>query len=364
MDLDSSEINDVREAKDFKGMTFSEFKKPDVKKELLNSLIQSKIEPACYWSAELICAGYFSDVWDILLYFYGKHIHLGNPKVAMYLELRINNFKEIMNKGYVGCELRMRNNEKIRRLFGEIICILCEAKRKHSFDEIRIKPEDFDMTLMTDRFQAPCVLYAEAVFLPDDPTELFIAMNEFCFHLSAESKSIIHACYWLEWIMEFEAICNSKKTKCVCERRPAISHVVDNKYQKDVVWLIWDAILKESEAERHASVISKIIKSTLTLFCLKYTPGHFKRRRFLLYFAISLLTEDATTQIDIVSPKQKEKINDILSKIHFVYKEIKKHEKSPQTDYLFKDVKQSNLERTIEKLDRMTTFEESFVPRV
>jgi hypothetical protein len=63
-------------------------------------------------------------------------------------------------------------------------------------------------------------------------------------------------------------------------------------------------------------------------------------------------------------PSQQEILGNILKKIDLVYKQIKKNEVSPGTEYLFKDVKSFNLEKTIEKLEKLNTFGENFVPRI
>jgi hypothetical protein len=392
-----SEINDIRILSEFKGKTFSHFKLTEVRKQLLNCMIEGKIEPSVYWAAELLCSGHFIELWECIFLFYSKYVHVANPKIAVYLEVRLTLFKNILRQGYKENELQLRNDVRIRHLFSEIICILNSAKRKQPYESIKLTREDFEVTRLNEKLKAPTIEYATQVFKPSDPKELFVAVNEFCFHLSKESKNIRCAFFWVEFILEFETLCKKKKDKdkdketeteeteetetekeiihshsqqqqqqhLKCERRVHIP--VEEKYQMDIIWIIWECI--EMEALANASpFFQRTVQALLQLFCFHYSTPKAKRRKFLLYFAISFVCENPVVALEaakeeIIREEEKNKIGIILSNLNLVYKQIKKNEESPGTEYLFHHLKNMNLKKTIEKLEAIDSFDETFVPR-
>jgi hypothetical protein len=82
--MDDYLINDVREQSFFKGKTFSKHSKSEVKNALIENISDGKIESSSHWTAELICAGHFSDLWELIFFHVSKSIHLGNPKIVFY----------------------------------------------------------------------------------------------------------------------------------------------------------------------------------------------------------------------------------------------------------------------------------------
>jgi len=358
-----NDINDTRMASDFRGITLSMFKKSDSIKEMRGALLGAKVEQACYWSAELICAGHYADVWECVFLFYGKYVHITNPRIAVYLDVRLDQFETIMHNGYSTSALSARNNGKIRRMFAEIMCVLCDAKRSCSMDSIAMGPAEFDMLNLADRLKAPSLSYGIDILTDEDPRELCVAVNELSFHLSVDSQNLYFACYWAEWIMGYAALCKKKGEPRKCERRA--TGLVDGKYQKDVVWIIWD-IFSICASNTHDPARIKLVEVAQLLFSYKYTPSCCTKRRYMLYFAAEVLCGKTVDMTDeIIRKSQKANVGRVMDNIDCIYRQIKKNEVSPNTDYLFDGSGSgSNLKNTINQLETMSSFGDVFIPRL
>ena len=315
-------INDTRKLEEFVGLTFSLFKKSQVRKVLFESLNKGSLEASNYWVAEYISCGAFLDLWDVLLRFMSCHIHLGNPRLPIYLARRFQDFKNIAITDYASNQLDMRNSTRIRQLFAEITGVLCLSIKKNKIELIKLdKSGEFDITNISSKLKAPSIKYAEAVFLDDDPKELFIAINELGYNLSKDVKNTIVSCYWVEWILAYETACKKKKEKCICAKRSNMP--VEGDAMFDVVFIIWETIFKEVK-NRNNKVLDEVIKSLCNLFCIRFSSSSKKKRKLLIYHAIALLCETPNYNIKIFDNVNI--LQTIKKKIDLIYKQIKQNE--------------------------------------
>jgi len=360
------EINDGRHPSEFRGISFSKYKKTAVRDAFIENMLNGKIEPACNWAAELICAGHYLDLWENIIYYMAKHVHIGNPKLVCYLEKRFGVFKNIMMSKEIVSQLDHRNNPTIRNMFAEIVSVLALSVKKHSFESIKInREEEFDMTQMTERLIAPGIEFIQPVFQKKDPKEVYIPLNEFAYNLSSARRNSLVACYWIEWIIEFDAICKKRKQVCVCEHREFVN--VERKLQGDIIWMVWDTLFYYVK-ERQNAFIEKIMGSLFTLFSLHYTNACCRKRRYLLYFAVSLCTEQINATTELVSDMRVVEL--AVKNINDIYKTIKKTEERPKTDYLFsgldnraKSLAQMNILSSVDSVQRSDSIQRPENPK-
>ena len=316
-------INDIRQ--NFNNITFSNYQKSKTKEELIKCIYNNKLENAIYWSAELICSGFYLELWDIIIIYFSKFIHRSNNKICIYLNMRYENFLNILNNGYSNDILELRNNNEIRNLFCEIIYILCNTMKSNEIRCIKLnKTDDFELSNIHSKFNAPTIDYAESIYKNEDPKELFIPINELIYNL--EKKNIIDVLYWLEWIYEYENILNKKKKKCLASQR---DYAPENN-KNDIIWIIWDIIYyyvnNKIPNKSEKKIKKKIVDGSFELFIIKYVPSSKKKRKPLLYYIFNLLLDDISNiQYQHILSKDGN-IENVLSNLNLIYKEIKKNE--------------------------------------
>jgi hypothetical protein len=222
--------------------------------------------------------------------------------------------------------------------------VCCTSRQKNSVEVIKInRVEEFDITQLSDRLKATSTDFVNGILKSKDPKEFTIPLNELGYQLTERNTSM--ACYWVEWMIEFDHFCrNTKKKPCTCEKRA--EYPVDTKLTKDSIWLVWDIIFKYLETAVRPPIIRTVIDALLQLFCVRYTTPACRKRRYLLYFAVALLTEPLDeTCVNQPIVREPAILEVIVNRIDStVYKQIKKNEVQSNLDYLYHNLQ---FERTM-----------------
>ena len=81
------------------------------------------------------------------------------------------------------CKVKVKNLGTFWCQTASIICVLCLSKKKHTFDNIKLNKDDFNITKITYKLKADSTMYAQRIFKSEDPKELFIGINEFYWNI-------------------------------------------------------------------------------------------------------------------------------------------------------------------------------------
>jgi hypothetical protein len=205
----------------------------------------------------------------------------------------------------------MRNNRDVRILVCEVAASLATC-RKHKLPAMpRIKPEhDFQQITLHENMKSPSANYARQFVKSEDPLEIYVPFNEYVYCLRPESRDLSRALYWTSWILCY-ASQYKKQTKTIlnCAYRPNM--YVDDKFGRNVVWLLWDAVIQTSKS----TPVEPYVDALFKFHCLRWNYGVLKSRICFLTNAIQLICESNTLDIHYSVPHNVGAIHDLVENI-------------------------------------------------
>jgi len=333
-------IEDLRLQDQFKTTTFSGYKKTEVFNTLFKSIENDRVENACHWLTELIISGYITDLWDKLIIFSCKIIHINNPLLPHYLYRNNTKIYYHINRYLKKDYIHLRNNLSIRNTLFDVVTTLTTSSKTKRFDKNkRFNDQDnFEYKNIKNRLIASHNYLPENFIQFNEPEELGVILNEFVFNLKNSKSGYERCVFWIQWLIKWDKLHTKKLGKCELQPR-AVD--VDAKHRVNIVWLIWAGIFHEYKS-RHIE-IKRQINALYYLYCNNFTGQKRNTRLPILHNTIALLTYD----IDLAVPIRRDKQMFIQSQcnLNMMFKAKKINEKHHAPPPKLPKSKQGNTEQ-------------------
>jgi len=293
-------INDTRDYTKFKDLTFSGFKKTQVINAVLKNIEAKKIEGACHWTTECLVSGYANNLWEKLIIYASKVVHINNPRLPQYMynkDLVYRNQVTRLNPKDKDRFILLRNSQMIRNLFFDVVSTLTtslKTKRYDKYSKIDIS-QDFKYENMKKRLCGEMNILPDNIMRFNDPDEIKIILNEIFTMCKNKQFGYDRCCFWVLWLLKWENQHKKKNIKWTVEYRDVKD--VDQKFRSNVIWIVWDIINEELKTrdENIRSQIAYLYK----LFTNDYTLGKRNSRLPILFHAFGYLTHDINFSIPL-----------------------------------------------------------------
>lgn len=294
-------------------VTLSGYNKGEVMTKLMERLRFHDVDKANYWTAEMISSGQHEFLMNKLIAFACHEINVNNPKLPAYLSERIDTYKRLVRV----LDIQDRNDQQVRNIFSEIVTVLSLSTKKATKFP-KIGEVDFELEYIRSKIISKNRNLADQILRPEDPKDLLVPVNELATHIvllrrhSADKLSLLTSTagalnpyYWLAWLLEWDKHMTSRRLKDVeyhCASRT--SRHYDDKFAKDVVWVIWDTLLRLTETfDDEATTVQ--VQALYTIFMTDYTRGKRTERKHVLYCAVQYLTCSPSWRLNVFIDRRK-----------------------------------------------------------
>ena len=352
-------INDIRSFEEFKKKSFSGFKKNDIISAVLKAIESKKVENACFWTAECIISGYSLLLWEKLINFSTKIIHINNPRLPLYLQRKNEVFMNqinLLNSKSKDRYILLRNSQMIRNLFFDVVSTLATSPKTKRYDKYPKlnDQDDFNFTNIQKRLCAPMNILPGYIIHFNDPDELRIIINEIFTMLKNKQFGYDRCRYWILWLFRYEAIHKKKKTPWNIDERNIVD--IPKKYRGNIVWVLWEVIFEEMKL-RNNKKINQQIDSLYELFKCNYTTGKRSSRIPILLNAVGYLTHQISFKDPVRNDYQL--FIQVQSNVNKMFGSKKKNEKKNETNLISfqKPPKKENIPIEIVQ-DKISIFNE------
>ena len=297
-------IMDSRTSKDFRKRTITNYRKKDVIEALEDSIINNKIEESSKWMVELNCSGYYTELWDMILFIYSKYVNINNFNLLEMIYLKYKIYLKISNNIHNNKFLiHLRNNQEIRNLFIAIISKLTLTTKNDLFKKrtvTSITENDFTKEGLIKNIKNYNLDMIVDIVDDNDIKELKLGINEIAYHMRV-TKSLNSCMFWYQWIAKLENRKKRDDIKLSTNERSVKG--INDKYKDDWIWLLWKLIFKEIQKHDNDN-LHRYVKYIYELYKIDYRPGKKLRKQSFIYMTFYCITTSTNYNKSIILKPQ------------------------------------------------------------
>lgn len=298
-----------------KSFTYLNYKKKETYTELKKSLSLLTIDKVIFWSIILDMSYDYKEIVDFISLYICNDINIGNPRLSIFAWNLCEKIRDLDNK------FPTFNYQEFRNHLNMLVSISCFSN-KNQLPKLPVfkKSENINIHQFKHLIKREHFKHIDDIISINDNKIIFIPLNEIDYALSNsndKNKLLIHCLHWLSYLLEIEKrsddpLCKSRNIKGV-----------NDKYNNNIVWLIWKIIFKNIDKKENSVKLFPIIDALFNLHMNNYTKNNSNKKKvYLVYSILLIINKTPTINYDlpyVVCPNEIYKLN---MRINIVYQKI------------------------------------------